>query len=608
MKHITDLALLICAATAASAGNWPAWRGPEGTGLSSEAQLPEAWGTNQNVRWQIALPGPGNSSPVVWGSRVFVSQYVKAEQRRTVMCFNRADGKLLWQSGAVYTEDEPTQPSNPYCGGTPVTDGQRVIASFGSAGLYCFDMEGKELWHRDLGKLNHMFGSAASPVLYQDLCFLNFGPDRKARLVALDKRDGKTAWEAEPPKVDPSEQQPMRGGPGGHGGPGGRGGFGPGMMIAPQIFSQAHKNEGQKLSREEFVGLADAWFDKLDPDKTGKVTQAQFAERLPEVLPPPEGAGPPGGGPPEDGPPPGGGRGGFGPARFIGPGLFALADGDKDGRLTREELKATFGAWFNQWDSAKSGSLSEEQVRDGLNAALPRPGSGGGPGDPPSGGRGPGGLGGGESGPSGSWSTPIIVKAGQRDELVVNFPNRLVAYNPESGAQLWMSKGLGGSIYTTPLWGDETVVAMSSDMGGGSAIALKPGGHGDVTEAQRIWRQERIKAAIGSGVIYEGRLYLIGQDGVVTCLELKTGNKLWEERLKGPGSKSGSWSSMLVARGKIYVPNQSGDVFILRAGPQFEVLATNSVHEPTNASLAASDGDLFMRTDKSLWCFAAPKL
>jgi outer membrane protein assembly factor BamB len=182
-----------------------------------------------------------------------------------------------------------------------------------------------------------------------------------------------------------------------------------------------------------------------------------------------------------------------------------------------------------------------------------------------------------------------------------------VAYNRETGAQLWLSKGVGGGIYTSPVWGEQTVVAMSSDMGQGVAIALKPGGSGDVTEGRRLWRQDRLKASIGSGVIYEGHLFLIAQDGLAACYELQTGTKVWEERLKGSGSRSGSWSSMLMAHGEIYVPNQSGDVFVLRAGPKFEVLATNSVHESTNASLAASDGDLFLRTDKSLWCFTGQK-
>ena len=136
-------------------------------------------------------------------------------------------------------------------------------------------------------------------------------------------------------------------------------------------------------------------------------------------------------------------------------------------------------------------------------------------------------------------------------------------------------------------------------------MAVKAGGSGDVTQSQRLWRLERFKSGIGSGVIDEGFLYTLSQEGVAACLDLKTGSTVWEERLRGSGSRGSSWSSLLLADGRIYAPNQSGDVFVLRAAPKYELLATNSVSEPTNASLAASNGELFLRTDRGLWCFGA---
>jgi outer membrane protein assembly factor BamB len=151
------------------------------------------------------------------------------------------------------------------------------------------------------------------------------------------------------------------------------------------------------------------------------------------------------------------------------------------------------------------------------------------------------------------------------------------------------------------------LVALSSGMGRGNAIAVKPGGSGDVSESQRVWSLDRVKAGMSSGVARDGYFYCLSQQGVAYCLELKTGNTIWEERLKGPGARGSSWSSMILAGDKIYVPNQAGDVFVLRASPKFEVLATNSVGEPTNASLAASNDELFLRTDKGLWCFANAK-
>src|SRR6266446_5207910 len=233
-------ALLLSTARPLLAENWPEWRGPQGTGVSSEKDFPLKWSTNQNVRWRVDLPGPGNSSPIIWGQRVFVTQAVQKENRRTVLCFDRSSGKLLWQSGVTYAEPEPTQESNPYCAGTPATDGKHVFACFGSAGIYAYDFDGKEAWHRDLGKLNHMFGNAVSPVLHGDLCIVNFGPDPKARLVALNKKSGEIAWEAEPPKPDDSERLQ---------GPGGRG-FGPGTFMAPQMVAQADKTADQKISAE----------------------------------------------------------------------------------------------------------------------------------------------------------------------------------------------------------------------------------------------------------------------------------------------------------------------------------------------------------------------
>ncbi len=200
---------------------------------------------------------------------------------------------------------------------------------------------------------------------------------------------------------------------GGPGGPGGRGGFGPGMFVAPQIFVQADKDANGKLTKKEFTALADAWYDKLDPEKSGKLDQEQFLAKLDQLLPPPQGFGPPGGGQSADRSRPGGGRGGFGPAMFLGPGLFTVSDANNDGSLTRAELADRFAKWFADWDTGKSGELNEESFRNGLNAALPRPNFGGpgGPGGGPGGmggGRGPRGPGGGGPGSGGVELDPLV--------------------------------------------------------------------------------------------------------------------------------------------------------------------------------------------------------
>jgi outer membrane protein assembly factor BamB len=165
--------------------------------VTSETNLPLTWSATENVKWKIDLPERGNSTPIIWGDRIFLTQAVG--QRRTVMCLDRKDGKLLWQQGPTWSAPEQTHQTNPPCASSPVTDGERVIAWLGSAGLYAYDFAGKELWHLDLGKQEHIWGYGSSPVLGGDLCYLNFGPGPRSFVVAVNKRTGKEVWRFDVP-------------------------------------------------------------------------------------------------------------------------------------------------------------------------------------------------------------------------------------------------------------------------------------------------------------------------------------------------------------------------------------------------------------------------
>ncbi len=216
---------------------------------------------------------------------------------------------------------------------------------------------------------------------------------------------------------------------GGGPGPGDPGGFGPGpaMLVAPQLLNQADKDGDGKLTQIELTALAEVWYGKLDAEKTGKVSQEQLVARFDEILPPPQGFGPPGfaptGGGPQSAPRPGGNRGGFGPAMFLGPALFTAMDANKDGSVIRKELSDTFAHWFSQWDTNKRGALNEEQLREGLAAVLPRPNFGA-PGAAPSGpggGRGGPGFGGpGFGGPGGASAelNPLVAAQDESKPLV----------------------------------------------------------------------------------------------------------------------------------------------------------------------------------------------
>ncbi len=195
---ITTAAMLL--AVRVSADNWPAWRGAQGNGHCQEKNLPLQWSTTENVRWKVPLPSPGNSTPVIWGDRIFLTQSLDATgSQRAVLCLDRKDGKVLWQKSVPFQGRETTHRDNPYCSGSPVTDGERVIAWMGSAGVVCYDFQGNQLWFKDLGKFEHIWGNSGTPVLYKDLAILNCGPGERQFLVALDKKTGKEIWRVDEP-------------------------------------------------------------------------------------------------------------------------------------------------------------------------------------------------------------------------------------------------------------------------------------------------------------------------------------------------------------------------------------------------------------------------
>lgn len=208
MRRSLGCLVLVLTATHLPAENWPCWRGPRGDGSSLDAKFPLTWSPTENVRWKLKLPGPGNSSPAVWGDRVFLTQSLdKAGKQRAVLCIDRKDGKVLWRKAIPFEGKEPTHGTNPYCAATPVTDGERVIASHGSAGVVCYDLDGNQLWHRDLGAFIHIWGTAASPILHGDNVILNCGPGERTFLLAMDKKTGKDVWKLDIPGGDPGDDQ-----------------------------------------------------------------------------------------------------------------------------------------------------------------------------------------------------------------------------------------------------------------------------------------------------------------------------------------------------------------------------------------------------------------
>jgi outer membrane protein assembly factor BamB len=229
------LALALCGSV--SAADWPQWRGPLGTGITDERDLPERWSATENVAWKASLAGVGVSSPIVWGDRVFVTSQIGTGVRRpgnhprlaqgatatvtgeralaasknapagdrtffVVEAFNRADGLRLWEyrveaAGSLPGVHDKHNLASP----SPVTDGQMVYAWFGTGQIVALDMTGKVAWERHLGKEISPFeinwGHASSPTLFQDSLILLCDHEPAAYLLAVDKRTGRERWKTD---------------------------------------------------------------------------------------------------------------------------------------------------------------------------------------------------------------------------------------------------------------------------------------------------------------------------------------------------------------------------------------------------------------------------
>jgi outer membrane protein assembly factor BamB len=417
MKRSISVSVMLLAAAPLMADNWPAWRGVHGDGVSRERGLPLKWSATENVRWKARLPEPGNSTPIVWGEHVFLTQALDGGKRRAVIAWRRSDGMKLWQQELPCHFEETSHKQNPPCSASPVTDGSAVYAHFVSAGVVAYDFGGKRLWQRDLGPVRSRWGNGSSPILYQDLLIVFHGPGAPSTfLIALDKRTGATVWQQEETAID------------------------------SPVF--------------------------------------------------------------------------------------------------------------------------------------------------------------------GSWSTPVVIRAGGRDELIMPLPGARVggegiikAYDPATGKVLWSCRGGGNEIYAMPAVSEARDLVVAICGHNGPLLAVKPGGSGDVTASHLAWRAaDKNPQRVGSGVFHDGRFFLADAPGFLECIDPKTGTAIWKERLDG-----NLWGSILLADGKLYVTSLEGETFVVAAGPSFQLLARNKIDEPTYAAPAPSDGELFLRTYKHLYCIGAAR-
>lgn len=188
------------------AADWPQFRGPNGEARSDDTRVPVKWSATENLKWKLALPGPGSSCPVISGNKVFLTCFSGHKENgdvsglvRHVVCVDKTTGKQLWQKD--YPAGSPEDPAqgmimeHGYASNTPVTDGEHLFVHFGKGGVVALDMDGKELWKAPTGKESNQrrWGSGGSPILWKNLVIIN-ASDEAQSLMAFDTATGKLAW------------------------------------------------------------------------------------------------------------------------------------------------------------------------------------------------------------------------------------------------------------------------------------------------------------------------------------------------------------------------------------------------------------------------------
>lgn len=207
------LTLFLATASLQSATtDWPRFLGPTGAAIVQESTAPLTWSDSENIVWKAQMPGPGSSSPIVFGNKVFITCWTgygdkegandSSKLTRHLICLGRADGKVIWDAKVPSAAaEDPWQgfiTEHGYATHTPVTDGERVYVFFGKSGALAFDMTGKQLWQTSCGTGSGRmrWGSAASPILVGDLLIVNASDEAQA-IIGLDKKTGKIVWKAE---------------------------------------------------------------------------------------------------------------------------------------------------------------------------------------------------------------------------------------------------------------------------------------------------------------------------------------------------------------------------------------------------------------------------
>lgn len=461
--------------------NWNQFRGPDGRGLASDGEpLPAVLDPEKNLLWKCALP-PGNSSPCLWGERVFLTGY--EDEKLTTFCVARKSGEILWKRGLACSEVERAHRINTPTSSTPSTDGERVYAYFGSFGLICYDFAGEEVWRRELEVPENMFGTAASPVLAKGKLIFVSDSNEGSYLEAIDPKSGETLWKTE---------------------------------RKGQLSGWSTPSLWQRDGVDELLVYGNWWMTAYDlKDGSMRWSVPGLADE-PIVMP------------------------------AVGSGLVFVTSYNM-GENQEVIGLPDFSELLEQLDEDDSGDL--DQAEAAKNASVLSRYDGEGEGDHP---------------------LRIFFRFLDEDK------SGTITAEEYPKLVKWLDdfEHING------------IVAIRPDNGEG--------------QAELAWQYPRGVPECPSPLYYDGRLYLVKNGGIVTCLDAKSGDLIFTGRL---GSRGPNYSSPVLGDGKIYCASAKGVVSVIEAGRELKVLANNDLGERIMSTPALVAGVVYVRTDESLYAF-----
>ena len=559
---ISQIVVLVIAATSlaqpAAPFDWPQWQGPARSAISKETGLLKEWPKDgPPLAWKTTGLGGGDSTPSVAAGRIYGMSHRGADE--IVWALSEKDGKEIWavRIAPAQPQNWPQSKEGPSC--TPTVDGERLYVMGLAGNLACLQAaDGKVIWQRnlrsDFGGRSPMWSYRESPLVDGDKVICTPGGE-EATMVALNKLTGETIWKSHvPDRVGGGQTQ-------GRGFSGNR----PSMMQTDPVLSTLDKDGSKEISTEEVAASSTA-LKALDKNQDGKISEDEVTAQRRE------------GGGDGDRPRP---RRGPGPMRMTK--VNSALDADESGAIDAAEINNAAVA-LAKLDENRDGKLSEEEA--GRKFMGPQ-------------------------NTGAAYSSPIAIEFGGQRQYVQLLAMTLAGVSAADGKLLWRydkpANGMRINI-STPVYYDGHVFAASAYGAGGGLARLTKSPTGEFA-AEEVWFSKSMENHHGGVILHDGALFGANGGnggGYLACLDVKTGEVLWNER--DPDKRRVTKGSMAFADGRIYYRTEEGPIVLIEPSRK-EYLERGRFDQPERTDKPAwghpviANGKMYIRDQDTLFCY-----